>query len=43
MLLLGPVEEYEPGHEARVEEYGHNDDGNDGALRTAHVARIAQV
>jgi|688.fasta_scaffold808156_1 hypothetical protein len=43
LVPLGPVEEYSPGHEARVEEDGHDDDGNDGALWAAHVARVPQV
>jgi hypothetical protein len=43
VLLLGPVEEYESGHEACVEEYHHNDYSNDGTLRTAYVARISKV
>ena len=43
LVPLGPVEEYSPGHEACVEEDGHDDDGYDGALWAAHVARVPQV
>ena len=43
VLPFGPVEEDEARHQPGVEEDHHDDDGNDGALGAAHVARVTQV